>query len=413
MEAPLKSGESSHWLRNARALAAGNVLINIGWNSSFAFLPLIAKQMGVRDNLELWVGVTMFGYYGVSCVFTPVWGVLADYYGRKTMVLRAAFGMATGFTILALTSNPVAFAMVLIITGLANGYVPAGQALIATTTPRRVVGGALALAQAGASTGTLVGPMVGAALIGILPSMQSLFTVTGVAMYLAGFLALFVVREQHIRPSHPLRIDLLRDIAQLWHVPQLKLLYFMQVLFAFTVYGAVLNVTLFTLELLGAQTRYLDFAVESWVAMMAIGFTIASIAVLPFWGRMLNRHPAAKVLSTILTGTLVTSVLMPFAQNPLQLLLARILFALFVSGLPPALIRMIRDRAPHGMESRTLSYGTAIQQLGSASAPLIAGLLAPYLGLRGYFALASVMTGAGWWLWRKIVRPAVNRPLER
>lgn len=413
MEESAKSpGEHPHWRRNARALAAGNVLINIGWNLSFAFLPLIVQSMGVQGSLELWVGVMMFGYYVVSCTFTPVWGVLADYYGRKTMILRAGFGMATGFTILALTSNPIAFALVLIVTGLANGYVPAGQALIATTTPRREVGGALALTQAGASTGTLVGPVVGAALIGVLPTMHSLFTVTGVSMYLAAFLALLLVREHHVRPAHPLRIDLRRDIGQLWHVPQLKLLYFMQVLFAFTVYGAVSNVTLFTLELLRQQPRFLGLAVESWVAMMAMGFTLASIAVLPFWGRMLNRHPTTKVLSIILTGTLVTSILMPLARNPLDLLAARIVFALFVSGLPPALIRMIRDRAPQGMEARTLSYGTAIQQLGSATAPLIAGLLAPYLGLRGYFTLASVMIAVGWVLWRKVTRDASDRPHE-
>jgi len=110
------------------------------------------------------------------------------------------------------------------------------------------------------------------------------------------------------------------------------------------------------------------------------------------------------VLSIILAGTLATSVLLPLVRNPLDLLIARILFALFVSGLPPTLIRMIRDRAPKGMEARTLSYGTAIQQIGSATAPLVAGLLAPYLGLRGYFALASGLIGVGWALWRKAER---------
>ena len=384
-----------------RSLAAGNMLINIGWNASFAFLPLIVKSMGVERNLELWVGVMMFGYYGVSCLFTPVWGVLADYYGRKSMILRAGFGMATGFTVLAMTSDPIAFTLMLIVTGLANGYVPAGQALIATTTPRNQVGGALALTQAGASTGTLVGPMVGAALIGLLPTMHALFSFTGVAMYVAGFLALLLVRERHVRPSHPLRIDLRGDIARLWRVPQLKLLYFMQVLFAFTVFGAVAIVTMFTLQLLEHRPGFGGIGVESWVAMMAMGFTVASIAALPFWGRLLNRYPTTRVLTIILSGTLATSVLLPLVRNPLDLLLARILFALFVSGLPPTLIRMIRDRAPRGMEARTLSYGTAIQQLGSATAPLVAGILAPYVGLRGYFVLASVLIGAGWLLWRK------------
>ena len=58
---------------------------------------------------------------------------------------------------------------------------------------------------------------------------------------------------------------------------------------------------------------------------------------------MLNRHPPSRVLSVILGGTLVTSVLLLLVRDPLELLLARTLFALFVSGLPPALIRMIHQ----------------------------------------------------------------------
>ena len=73
----------------------------------------------------------------------------------------------------------------------------------------------------------------------------------------------------------------------------------------------------------------------------------------------------------------------------------------FVSGLPPILIRMIQERAPQGMEARALAYGTSIQQMGSAIAPLVAGLVAPYLGLSGFFWACSVMLIAGWVLWRR------------
>jgi MFS family permease len=62
---------------------------------------------------------------------------------------------------------------------------------------------------------------------------------------------------------------------------------------------------------------------------------------------------------------------------------------------------MIRDRAPQGMEARTLAYGTSIQQMGSAVAPLIGGVLAPYLGLRGFFWVCSAMLISGWVLWRQ------------
>ena len=400
--------EHAHWRRNARALAAGNALINIGWNAAFAFLPLIVQAMGVEHNLALWVGAMMFGYYGTSCLFTPVWGVLADYYGRKSMVLRAGFGMAFGFAVLSTVANPLGFLCVLVLVGLANGFVPAGQALVATSTPAASVGGALALTQIGAATGTLLGPLAGAALIGLLPSAHALFAFTAALMFGASLLAFSYVREAHVRPAHPLRIDLLADIGQLLRVPELKLLYYLQVLFSFTVFGAMPIVSLYTMHLLEEQPDFGGLSVESWVAAAAMAFTLAGIVVLPVWGQVLNRFPSRRVLGMLLAGTCATSVLLPLVRNPLELTVARMLFALFVSGLPPTLIRMIKDRAPQGMEARTLSYGTALQQMGSAAAPLIAGLLAPYLGLRGFFWLCSGLVVLGWVLWNKRDRGAAS-----
>lgn len=401
-EREIAAAEHAHWRRNAHTLAAANVLINTGWTGAFAFLPLIVRSLGVEQNLELWVGAMMFGYYGMSCLSTPVWGVLADYYGRKSMVLRAGFGMGAGFALLAAIPHPIGFLCVLVIVGLANGFVPAGQALVATTTPPQHVGGALALTQSGAAVGTLIGPLAGAALIGILPSSQALFVFTAAFMFLASTLALTRVHEAHARPAHALRIDLAADIRRLAQVPELKLLYYVQVLFSFTVFGAMTVVSMFAMQLMDGQAQFAGMSVEGWVAASALGFTIANIVVLPLWGHLLNRYSTRRVLAVLLIGTCATSVLQPLVTDPLELTVARVLFAVFVSGLPPALIRMIKDRAPAGMEARTLSYGTALQQLGSASAPLIAGLLAPYLGLRAFFWVSSLLLVIGTFLWLRL-----------
>lgn len=391
--------ERTHWRRNARTLACGNVLVNIGWDASFAFLPLVVQSLGVASNLELWVGAMLFGYFAVSCLSTPVWGVLADHYGRKSMLMRAGFGMAFGYALLSTTSNPVSFLLLLAVTGLANGFVPAGHALVATSTPRNRLGGALALTQAGAFTGTLLGPMIGATLLGLLAAAQMLFAFTAACMFVAASLALVLVHENHERPARRLRIDLRADIKQLRAVPELKLLYFLQMLFPFTAFGAVAIVSMYTMQLLEQHPGFRGMRMETWVAATAMGFTLMSIIVLPLWGAILNRFDAGRVLNVLLAGAFVTAILLPLVRDPLELLLARMVFAAFIAGFPPALIRMVHDRAPQGMEGRTLSYGTAIQQLGSATAPLVAGLMAPAVGLRGYFWLAAGLIFLGWMLW--------------
>jgi DHA1 family multidrug resistance protein-like MFS transporter len=364
----------------------------------------MVQAMGVEASLELWVGAMMFGYYGTSCLVTPVWGVLADHYGRKSMVLRAGFGMAVGFAVLSTMSTPLGFLGILVLVGLANGFVPAGQALVAIATPRQHVGGALALTQVGAVVGTLLGPLAGAALIGVLPSERALFAFCAASMLVASVLVLTRVREEHVRPAHALRIDLAGDVRRLWTVPGLKLLYYLQVLFSFTVFGSVTTVAMYTMELLADPAESGGYSVETWVAITAIAFTVANVAILPLWGWVLNRHPAERVLALILAGTCATGLLQPLVRDPLELTAARVLFALFISGLPATLIHLIRERAPQGMEARTLSYGTALQQMGSALAPLIAGLLAPFIGLRGFFWLCTALLVIGWIWWVRHIR---------
>lgn len=401
---PEEAQRFRYWRRNANTIGVGNLLTNLGWSAAFAFLPLVVKDMEPGDKLELWVGLISFGYFCMSCLFTPVWGVLADHYGRKSMVLRAGLGMGVGFTLTSFVDEPLHLLLIMMMVGLANGYVPAGQALVATNTPRDKVGGALAFSQSLAWMGNMLGPLAGAVLIGFLARPGDLFILAGVTTFIAGLLALFLVREGHVRPAEALRFNMRADLKRLWQVPQLKLLYYMNLTFAFTVFGANAVVSLLAIRLLEAMPGFGGYGVATWIAAPAVGFTIVSVFILPVWGRVLNRHEPARVLKWQLTGSFATSLLLPLVQDPLQLTLARVLFAVFVAGLTPTLIRMVRERAPKGMDARTLSYGTAVQQFGSAAAPLLAGLMAPYVGLRAYFVLASLMLLAALVLWSRVAR---------
>ena len=158
-------------------------------------------------------------------------------------------------------------------------------------------------------------------------------------------------------------------------------------------------VSIYTMQLLEDHAGFGGFSVETWVAITTIAVTAGGVVVLPLWGRVLDRHPAERVLALILAGTCATGALQPLVRDPLELTVARMLFAVFISGLPPTLIHLIKERSPRGMEARTLSYGTALQQMGNAVAPLIAGMLAPYIGLRGFFWLCAALIAIGWILW--------------
>ena len=53
------------------------------------------RGLGVERGLETWVGNTVLVFYVVSFVMNPIWGGVADHYGRKIMMLRATLGMGS------------------------------------------------------------------------------------------------------------------------------------------------------------------------------------------------------------------------------------------------------------------------------------------------------------------------------
>src|SRR5436853_6467167 len=100
MNGPMPSAAHPRWERTVRIVAATQVAILIGFNFSFPFLPLLIQQLGVTDRgeLALWTGLAI-GTSGIAMAFaSPVWGVLADRFGRKPMLVRsvAAGAVLTG-----------------------------------------------------------------------------------------------------------------------------------------------------------------------------------------------------------------------------------------------------------------------------------------------------------------------------
>jgi len=96
--------------------------------------------------------------------------------------------------------------------------------------------------------------------------------------------------------------------------------------------------------------------------------------------------------------------------DPLQLTAARFVFGALAVGIQPAVLRLMKAAAPHGMDARVLAFGTSAAMLGNGGAPMLAGAMAPWVGLRSYFVLIAMLLLAslGWWWWRGM-RPA-GRP---
>lgn len=396
-----------HWRRNRWVFPFANVLCGFGFSLAWPFVPLMVRGLGVRENLETWVGTMLLIFYLVSTAASPVWGGIADHYGRKPMVLRAMLGMGVTMMLVPFAPTPLWFAAALMLVAVFNGFTPAGVSLLVANTPPARIGSAVSLAQTGGQVGHALGPALGAALAALLDRQHALYWISAGLMLSGGLLVLLFVREvKQVAPGRwrPRLVGSLRDLLA---VPRIAPLFLLAFLFSIVWHGSVTNISVFVLQLLedDPATAGADTGVAaSWIGAAATAIALSTMVALPLWGRVIDRVGPARVLVFSAAATVVTHLPLLLLQTPLQLVLARVAFGLTAAGMQTAIFQLLRIHAPPGMDARALSYATAFQFLAMGVAPFFAGLVGPALGLRAYFAITTACMLGGIALWLRTAR---------
>ena len=391
--------EFPYWRRNLRVIPPANLLASLAFGLSWPFLPLMVRGLGVETRLETWVGNMVLVFYVVSFAMNPLWGSIADHYGRKIMILRAMLGMGTFMILAAFAPSPLWFAFLLCCVAIFNGSSAAGMALIVGNTPPARIGRALALVQTGMLIGQTSGPALGALLAAYVPQTHWLYWISGAMMLTGGFLVLAFVREVKQLAPGRWRLEWIGPLREL-----LRFRVWARCTSRFSVRGAV------------GRQRHRD---EPLHAQAAGGRRCRSRlrGRMGRLGRARPGHLGARGRSRMGLGTrplrsgartrdsvaaaAVTHIPLLFLQTPLQLVIARAAFGIGAAAMQPAIVRLIKAHAPHGMDARAISYMASFQFIAMGLAPFVAGLLGPVFGLRMYFALLIVLAASGLVLWMR------------
>src|SRR5436309_6951838 len=119
------------WRKNLYILWGTQFLAMIGMNLVVPFLPFFIRQLGVTDQTELsrWSGMVFSGPFILSFIATPIWGTLGDRYGRKIMVVRAIFGLATSQVLIGFSQNVYQLFFFRVVQGAISGFIASALAL--------------------------------------------------------------------------------------------------------------------------------------------------------------------------------------------------------------------------------------------------------------------------------------------
>jgi len=98
------------WRKNLYASWIAEMITITGFNFIMPFMPFMpfyVQELGITDvgQVARWPGILTGVPALVMAIFSPIWGSLADIYGRKIMVERAMFGGAFTFFLMALATN--------------------------------------------------------------------------------------------------------------------------------------------------------------------------------------------------------------------------------------------------------------------------------------------------------------------
>src|SRR6185436_14043490 len=166
---------------------------------SMPFIPLYVQALGVteRSEVALWSGILQ-GSAALSMAFmAPVWGALADRYGRKPMLVRSMLGGAVIIAAMGFVGDVWQLLGLRLIQGAVTGSQAAAAALVAGVVPASSAGFALGLIATATQVGNTVGPAIGGVAVGPL-GFRGSFLVAGVLLLIAGLMAVFWIDE----PAH-------------------------------------------------------------------------------------------------------------------------------------------------------------------------------------------------------------------
>jgi DHA1 family multidrug resistance protein-like MFS transporter len=381
------------WRRNLAALWVAEFTAILGFSFVFPFLPLfLHHELHIPNGPELafWTGITG-GVTGFALALTsPIWGRLADRYGRKPMLVRAMIGGGISVGLMGLSQSALQLTVLRGVQGASSGTVAAATALVATETPAPQLAWALGILSSAISLGSAIGPAAGG-LAANLIGLRAIFIGGGALLLVAAIPVLLVVREspRRVRTAPPPRTMEALRMARAGTVGALAVLMVAQGLQQTSYSAAQQLVVLRLLQLTGVK----EAQSLTGITFAAAGIATALASLTYF--RVLRRSNYRSVITggalllglALLGAALAASV--PF-------LIAAFVLASFVSGaLIPAFGAMIGLESPSVVQATVFGVGSSAVALGFGLGPLVGGFVASaasvQIGLVVAAALALVL----------------------
>lgn len=386
--APIPPASSVSWQRNLAVLWFAEFTAIFGFSFAFPFLPLYLRDLGVHtpNELALWAGLSGGASGFALAVSSPLWGAIADRYGRKSMLIRAMIGGGVTVLVMGFARGKVDVVVLRFIQGLTSGTVAAATALVATGTPRHKVGWALGILSSSIATAGAVGPALGGIVSAYTHNLRLLFIGGGLLLLVSTLPVLLLVRE----PPYERRAAAASP--------------------ALAVLRQAGSGTLAAIVVLLVAQGFLQMSFSAFQPLVALrilahaGNDVNTITGITFGAIGLASAVAAVVYSGAakrfgyLQVAITTAVLMGLAEvacgvvpSPITIVFAGAVAGFAYGALQPAVSSMIGLESPAVVQARIFGLAASATALGFGVGPVLGGAAAAETGLTVGLVIAAVL----------------------
>ena len=159
-----------NWKRNLWTVWLSQFLSLAGCGMCGPFIPLFMKDaLGLTDDAQRGAWVAVFTFAGLVSLFLAniMWGMLADRFGRKLMLLRASYGTAIFYPLMVFSPDVHWHIGFRALAALFTGTVNPAQTLLVSTAPKERHGYVLGVLSTAVWSGNLTGYLLGGCIVEI------------------------------------------------------------------------------------------------------------------------------------------------------------------------------------------------------------------------------------------------------
>ena len=367
------------WKENLRVAWFGSFLTGASISLVVPFMPIFVEQLGIeRDQVAFYAGLAISVSAVSAALVSPIWGILADKYGRKPMMIRAGLAMTITMGGLAFVPNIYWLIFLRLLNGVFTGFVPNATALIASQVPKDKSGYALGTLSTGVVAGTLTGPFVGG-LVAEIFGIRNVFLLIGGFLFLAALLTIFFIKEDFQPIAKEKAIPTKELLGSIKHSHLLISLFLTTFVIQFSAQSIGPILALYVRDL--GQTENLLFV--SGLIVSSMGFSsMMSAGVMGKLGDKVGNH---RLLLVAQFYSALIYLLCANATSPLELGFYRFLFGLGTGALIPGVNALLSKMTPKVGISRIFAFNQVFFYLGGVVGPLTGSAVAEQFGYHSVF----------------------------